>query len=106
MPVNPPAPERAQRIPAQLEQYGSRDNGQLAVGRQLLEDHPGLPLVGFVIASSIRPAPGHPLHSLILCVGEHDTNGITAWARALGTEPVIDGASWTPPWTASGAGGR
>ncbi|MCX5091843.1 hypothetical protein OOK36_23775 [Streptomyces sp. NBC_00365] len=60
----------------------------------LLKEHPDLPLTGFAIASSFCPEPGRPLHSLILRLGEHDTDGITAWARALGTEPVIDGARY------------
>ncbi|MFD3932625.1 hypothetical protein [Streptomyces sp. NPDC058614] len=94
MPITPPAPERAQQLLAQLERYGSRENGQLAVGRRLLRDHPGLPLTGFAISNSVCPEPGRPLHSLILRVGEHDTDAITAWARALGTEPVIDGARY------------
>lgn len=34
MPLSPPAPERAQLLLAQLERYGSRENGQLAVGRR------------------------------------------------------------------------
>ncbi|MFC4506153.1 MULTISPECIES: hypothetical protein [Streptomyces] len=92
MPIGPPVPERAQLLLAQLERYGSRENGQLAIGRRLLQEHPDLPLTGFAISSSMCPEPGRPLHSLILRVGEHDTDGITAWARALGTEPVIDGA--------------
>ncbi|MDQ1051917.1 hypothetical protein [Streptomyces sp. V4I2] len=94
MPLSPPAPERIQLLLAQLERYGSRENGQLAVGRRLLQEHPDLPLTGFAISSSMCPEPGRPLHSLILRVGEHDTDGITAWARALGTEPVIDGARY------------
>ncbi|MGW1675650.1 hypothetical protein [Streptomyces sp. NPDC002324] len=94
MPISPPAPERTKHLLTQLERYGSRENGQLAVGRRLLEDHPDLPLTGFAISSSMCPEPGRPLHSLILRLGEHDTDGITAWAHALGTEPVIDGARY------------
>jgi hypothetical protein len=92
MPISPPLPEHAQLLLAQLERYASRERGQIAVGRHLLEDHPDLPLTGFAISSSMRPEPGRPQHSLTLLVGEHDTAGIAAWARALGTEPVIDGA--------------
>jgi hypothetical protein len=94
MPISPSVPERAQRLLAQLERYGSLESGQLAVGRRLLTDHPDLPLHGFAIACNMRPEPGHPAQSLILRVGEHDTAGITAWARALGTEPVIDCARY------------
>ncbi|WP_157880884.1 hypothetical protein [Streptomyces griseoruber] len=94
MPISPPVPERAQQLLAQLERFGSREHGQLAIGRRLLREHPDLPLTGFAIAGSFCPEPGRPLHSLILHVGEHDTDGITAWARALGTEPVIDGARY------------
>ncbi|MER5200488.1 hypothetical protein ACWD3J_44255 [Streptomyces sp. NPDC002755] len=94
MPISSPAPERAQHLLAQLERFGSRENGQLAVGRRLLADHPELPLTGFAISHSMCPEPGRPRHSLILRVGEHDTAGITAWAHALGTEPVIDGARY------------
>ncbi|MFF2520385.1 hypothetical protein [Streptomyces sp. NPDC058086] len=97
MPLSPPAPERAQQLLAQLERYGSHENGKLAVGRRLLQDHPDLPLTGLAISRSTCPEPGRPLHSLILRVGEHDTDGITAWARALGTEPVIDGARCRHP---------
>ncbi|MFE4823345.1 hypothetical protein ACFRFU_44560 [Streptomyces sp. NPDC056704] len=78
MPLSPPAPARARQLLAQLERYGSRENGQLAVGRRLLQDHPDLPLTGFAISRSICPEPGRPLHSLIPRVGEHDTDGITA----------------------------
>ncbi|MFF3208369.1 hypothetical protein [Streptomyces sp. NPDC002962] len=92
MPLSPPGPERAQQLLAQLERNGPRENGQLAVGRRLLREYPDLPLTGFAIASGSRPEPGRPQHSLILRLEEHDTDGITAWARALGTEPVIDGA--------------
>ncbi|WP_019074411.1 hypothetical protein [Streptomyces hokutonensis] len=92
MPISPPLPERAQQLLAQLERYASRESGQIAVGRRLLENHPDLPLAGFAISSSISPEPGRPQHSLILRVDEHDTAAIAAWAHALGTEPVIDGA--------------
>ncbi|MFD8655027.1 hypothetical protein [Streptomyces mirabilis] len=104
MPLSPPAPERALQLLAQLERYGSRENGQLAVGRRLLQDHPDLPLTGFAISRSICPEPGRPLHSLILRVGEHDTDGITAWARALGTEPAIDGARYRLDTAVDGIG--
>ncbi|MFE7934319.1 hypothetical protein ACFU6S_37520 [Streptomyces sp. NPDC057456] len=94
MPLSPLAPERVQQLLAQLERNGPRENGQLAVGRRLLREHPDLPLTDFAIASSSRPEPGRPQHNLILRLKEHDTEGITAWARALGTEPVIDGARY------------
>ncbi|MET8411079.1 hypothetical protein ABZV34_23755 [Streptomyces sp. NPDC005195] len=92
MPINPPAPERTQHVLAQLEQYASLQIGQLAAARRLLRQHPSLPLDSFGISSSITPEPGRPQHSLILRLGAHDTAGITAWARALDTEPLIDGA--------------
>ncbi|MCX4579846.1 hypothetical protein OHB41_43100 [Streptomyces sp. NBC_01571] len=92
MPMNPPAPERTQQLLAQLERYASLQTGQLAAARRLLREHPSLPLSGFGISSSVFPKPGRPLHSLILHIGAHDTDGVTAWARALGTEPLIDGA--------------
>jgi hypothetical protein len=52
----------------------------------------------------MRPEPGRLLHSLILRVGDHDTDGITAWARALGTEPVIDGARYRLDTAVDGIG--
>ncbi|WP_327749895.1 hypothetical protein [Streptomyces europaeiscabiei] len=94
MPLSPQKPERTKHLLTQLERYGSRENGQLAVGRRLLADHPDLPLTGFAISSSMCPEPGRPLHSLTLRLGEHDTDGITAWAHALDTEPAIDGARY------------
>lgn len=91
--ISPPTPHHGQLL-AQLEGYGSHERGQLAVARQLLTEYPDLPLHGFAISSRIWPEPDRPQHSLILRVGEHDTAGITAWAQALGTEPVIDGARY------------
>ena len=92
MTISPPAAERGQRLLDQLERFTTRSDGQVAVGRRLIADHPDLPLFGFAISHSIKSEPGKPDHSLTLQVGEHDTDAITAWAKALGTEPVIDGA--------------
>ncbi|WP_217239818.1 hypothetical protein [Streptomyces sp. AC555_RSS877] len=55
--LSPPAPERAQLLLAQLERYGSRENGQLAVGWRLLQEHPYLPLTGFAISRGVCPEP-------------------------------------------------
>ncbi|MEU0390489.1 hypothetical protein [Streptomyces chartreusis] len=85
----------SQRLLEQLERFTTRGDGQVAVGRRLLADHPDLPLFGFAISHSIEPEPGTPAHFLILRVGEHNTDAITAWAKALGAEPVIDGARHT-----------
>lgn len=104
MTISPPTAEgvskgnahpAGQRLLEQLERFTTRDDGQVAVGRRLLADHPDLPLFGFAISHSIEPEPGEPAHSLILRVGEDNTDAITAWAKALGTEPVIDGARHT-----------
>ncbi|MCX4581057.1 hypothetical protein OHB41_49795 [Streptomyces sp. NBC_01571] len=92
MPISPPAPERAPRLLTHLQQFTSLQTGQLDAARRLLRQHPSLPLDSFGISSSIYPEPGRPQHNLILRLGAHDTAGITAWARALGTEPRIDGA--------------
>lgn len=92
MPISPPAPERAPQLLAHLQRFPSLQTGQLEAARRLLRQHPGLPLDSFGISSSIYPEPGRPQHSLILRLGAHDTAGITAWAHALGTEPLIDGA--------------
>ncbi|WP_143669661.1 MULTISPECIES: hypothetical protein [unclassified Streptomyces] len=59
MPLSPPAPARAQQLLAQLERYGSRENGQLAVGRRLLQDHPDLPVTGFDLPQHL-PRAGPP----------------------------------------------
>jgi hypothetical protein len=94
----------SQRLLEQLERFTTRDDGQVAVGRRLLADRPDLPLFGFAISHSIEPEPGKPDHSLILRVGEHDTQAITAWAMALGTEPIIDGARHTLTTAIDGIG--
>ncbi|MBL1086817.1 hypothetical protein JK359_33470 [Streptomyces actinomycinicus] len=92
MTTSPPAAEHGQRLLEQLERFTTRDDSQAAVGRRLLADHPDLPLCGFAISHSIEPEPGKPEHSLILRVGEHNTDAIAAWAKALGAELVVDGA--------------
>ncbi|MFI6658082.1 hypothetical protein ACIBL8_21465 [Streptomyces sp. NPDC050523] len=104
MPISPPSAERTQHLSEQLERFTTRDDGQVALGRRLIADHPGLPLCGFAISHSIEPEPGTPEHSLILQVGEHDTDAITAWANALGAQPVVDGARHTLTATLDGIG--
>lgn len=104
MTISPPAAEHGQRLLEQLERFTTRDDGQVAVGRRLLADHPDLPLFGFAISHSIEPEPGKPEHSLILRVGEYNTDAITAWASALGTELVIDGARHTLTTAIDGIG--
>jgi hypothetical protein len=104
MTISPPATEHGQRLLEQLERLTTRDDRQVAVGRRLIADHPELPLFGFAISHSIEPEPGKPEHSLILQVGEHDTDAITAWAKALGTEPVINGARHTLTTAIDGIG--
>src|SRR5262245_47994293 len=104
MTISPPAAEHGQRLLEQLERFTTRNDGQVAVGRRLLADHPDLPLFGFAISHSIEPEPGKTEHSPILHVGEHNTDAITAWATALDTEPVIDGARHTLTTTIDGIG--
>lgn len=104
MTISPPDTEHGHRLLEQLERLTTRNDGQVAVGRRLLADHPDLPLFGFAISHSIEPEPGTPAHSLILHVGEHDTAALTAWATALDTEPVIYGARHTLTTAVDGIG--
>lgn len=100
------AAEHTQRLLEQLTRCTTRTDGQVAVARRLLADHPDLPLSGFTVSHTLEPEPGKPQHWLILRVGEHDTNAITTWAKALDTEPVIDGARHTLTTTLHGIGIR
>ncbi|MFF7764266.1 hypothetical protein [Streptomyces griseorubiginosus] len=104
MTISPPSAERGQQLLQRLEQFTTRNDGQVAVARRLLADHPDLPLFGFAISRTIEPEPGKPAHSLILCVGEYNTDAITAWASALGAELVIDGARHTLSTAIDGIG--
>ncbi|WUW27014.1 hypothetical protein OG521_39780 (plasmid) [Streptomyces sp. NBC_01463] len=102
--ISTPIPERVQLL-AQLEENGSPESVAMSdVARHLLTEHPCLPLHGLATSITMRPGPDEARRSLILHVGEHDTAGITAWAHALDTEPVIDGAVYRLDTAINGIG--
>ncbi|WP_316779659.1 hypothetical protein [Streptomyces sasae] len=104
MTISPSTTEHGKRLLERLERFATRNDGQVAVARRLLADHPDLPLFGFMVSHSIEPEPGKPAHSLILQVGQYNTDAIAAWASALGTEPAIDGARHTLTAAINGIG--